>query len=129
MKSLYSPTELKQFRDGIDAYRVGDYYNAHEAWEELWSNPALPSRRILQGFIQIAVSLFHAQQGNLKGSRSMMNKALQKFESAPASWNNIHLQELIIDARKWHKHIHTVISIEDINFENAPTLHMIEAHD
>lgn len=56
---------------GIQLFNAGDYFEAHEAWEELWQETAGPQRRFYQGLIQTAVGLLHFCNGNLRGAISL----------------------------------------------------------
>jgi hypothetical protein len=74
-----SVNDQDQFHKGLVAYRQGDYFRAHEEWEELWASYATPERTFLQGLIQLAVSLVHLENGNLKGARNLLRKAREKL--------------------------------------------------
>jgi predicted metal-dependent hydrolase len=56
---------------GIQFFNAGDYFEAHEVWEELWHETAGPQRRFFQGLIQTAVGLLHFCNGNLRGAVSL----------------------------------------------------------
>jgi predicted metal-dependent hydrolase len=56
---------------GVQFFNAGDYFEAHEAWEELWQETAGPDRRFYQGLIQTAVGLLHFCNGNLRGALSL----------------------------------------------------------
>ena len=56
---------------GIDHFNVCDFFEAHEAWEELWTEYQGPSRKFYQGLIQAAVALHHFGNGNIRGSRKL----------------------------------------------------------
>ena len=45
------------FNEGLEHYRSGEFFEAHESWEELWSDFYLEDRRFVQGLIQLSVSL------------------------------------------------------------------------
>ena len=49
----YDPLYLK----GIEFFNACDYFEAHEAWEELWTDYRGELRRFYQGLIQVAVAL------------------------------------------------------------------------
>ncbi|NLC70167.1 MAG: DUF309 domain-containing protein [Desulfuromonadaceae bacterium] len=64
-------TEDEAFRAGTDLFNRGEYFAAHEIWEEIWLAAGGETRRFLQGLIQWALSLYHFQRGNLKGARKL----------------------------------------------------------
>ena len=55
----------KLFNDGIAYYNANEFFEAHESWEDLWSDYYLEDRKFVQGLIQLAVSFVHL--GNVEG--------------------------------------------------------------
>src|SRR3954468_12636853 len=53
---------------GILFFNEGDFFEAHEVWEDLWADSHGDERRFYQGLIQAAVGLFHFGGGNLGGA-------------------------------------------------------------
>jgi len=53
---------------GIVLFNRQDYFEAHEVWEALWLDRALPEKRFIQGLIQVAVGLTHFGNGNVRGA-------------------------------------------------------------
>src|SRR5262249_29627772 len=51
------------------------YFEAHEVWEDIWTNAAGPERRFYQGLIQAAVALFHFGNGNVRGAVKLFHSA------------------------------------------------------
>lgn len=58
---------------GIVLFNRGDWFEAHEAWEDLWHESGPPQRRFYQGLIQAAVGLCHFHNGNLRGAVKLYN--------------------------------------------------------
>src|SRR5262245_46194286 len=52
-------------------FNAGDYFEAHEVWEDLWAEAHGPERRFYQGLIQAAVGLCHFGNGNLGGAAKL----------------------------------------------------------
>ncbi|OYV85765.1 MAG: hypothetical protein B7Z73_12935 [Planctomycetia bacterium 21-64-5] len=65
--SEYDPRYLA----GIEYFNNCDFFESHEAWEEMWSDEAGPSRKFLQGLIQAAVALHHFGNGNIRGAKKL----------------------------------------------------------
>lgn len=53
---------------GVQLFNRGDYFEAHEVWEDLWRATAGPDRAFYQGLIQVAVGLCHYYNGNSMGA-------------------------------------------------------------
>lgn len=56
---------------GIEHFNACDFFEAHEAWEELWTDYHGPSRKFYQGLIQAAVALHHFGNGNIRGAKKL----------------------------------------------------------
>ena len=72
--------EQELFNKGLKYFNNKNYYDAHEEWEELWINHKLKDALLIQGLIQLAVGYFHIKNSNIKGSLSLFNKSIPKFE-------------------------------------------------
>ena len=72
--------EIATLRQGMDYFRAGDYFAAHDAWEEVWRELHGRRRLFWQAMIQLAVGMHHWENENHKGCRSVWNKALQKCD-------------------------------------------------
>ena len=91
-------TEIEQmnelFKKGLDDYESGEYFEAHESWEDLWSDFNFSDRKFIQGLIQLAVSFVHLGNGNLIGAKSLLKKCQNKFIDYSGTHRGINLEEL-----------------------------------
>jgi hypothetical protein len=85
--------------DGIIFFNAGRFFDAHEAWEDLWRETGGPLRLFYQGLVQTAVGLHHLGQGNLNGARAQLSKALSKLEQYPPTFCQIDNGKLVEDIR------------------------------
>jgi|GEM_PF-106695 len=60
-----------KYLEGIELFNTCDFFESHEAWEELWQEDFGPSRKFLQGLIQAAVALHHFGNGNIRGAKKV----------------------------------------------------------
>ena len=65
--NTYDPRYLA----GVLFFNAGDFFEAHEVWEDLWAESHGDDRRFVQGLIQAAVGLFHFDSGNLGGAAKL----------------------------------------------------------
>lgn len=65
---------------GLECARRGDFFAAHEEWEELWLELAGQDKLWVQSLIQAVVALHHAAAGNAAGAGSLKEKASRKLE-------------------------------------------------
>jgi len=79
---------------GLEAYHDGNYFDAHEHWEDLWSDYHFEDRRFIQGLIQLSVSFVHLQNNNLNGAKGLMRKCIEKFRDYSGMQRNIDVDSL-----------------------------------
>jgi Domain of unknown function (DUF309) len=81
----------EQLERGRVAFNHGDYFRAHELWEDVWHELVGPERIVVQGLIQIAAGLHHLQQHRPRPAVSLLRKGLEKLSrSTPGP--TIHLR-------------------------------------
>ncbi len=61
---------------GILLFNEGDFFEAHEVWEDLWHATVGPDRSFYQGLIQVAVGLCHYHNGNWRGALKLHESSL-----------------------------------------------------
>ena len=69
---------------GIVLFNRGDFFEAHEVWEDLWADSGAPERRFYQGLIQAAVGLYHFGNGNLRGALKLYKSGRAYMEAYPS---------------------------------------------
>jgi predicted metal-dependent hydrolase len=80
----------------FDLFNNEEFWEAHEALEELWQ----PTRdRFLQGLIVFAGSLVHVQRNNPSGCRKLLVKALDFLTPYGARHWDLNLEPIIRHAR------------------------------
>jgi len=82
------------FEKGLNEYEKGDYFEAHEAWEDLWSDYNFRDRKFIQGLIQLSVSFVHLSNGNMIGARNLLKKCQDKFSEYNGIHREININEL-----------------------------------
>lgn len=73
--SLFMDVEEVQYDplylEGIKFFNACEFFESHEAWEEVWTEHMGPSRKFYQGLIQAAVALHHFGNGNIRGAKKL----------------------------------------------------------
>ncbi len=59
------------YLEGIIHFNDCEFFEAHDVWEELWTDYQGESRRFYQGLIQTAVCLHHFGNENIHGARKL----------------------------------------------------------
>ncbi len=65
---------------GRAAFNRGEYFLAHELWEEVWrESEDAEQRPFVQGLIQIAAGLHHLQEHRARPAAGLLRKGLEKL--------------------------------------------------
>ncbi|HXA78275.1 MAG TPA: DUF309 domain-containing protein [Candidatus Acidoferrales bacterium] len=95
--------ETGQFRKGVALFNARRFFEAHEAWEELWLIEPEPEKTFLQGLIQLAAAYHHHGRGNPRGMQSLLAAGLAKLARFPDDHRGLALAELRAEAKQWAK--------------------------
>ncbi len=88
-----------QVRQFWELFEKQEYFESHEVLEELWMVATGSERNLYKGLIQIAVSLHHLGDGNLRGARKVFDTARDLLEPYQPSGAGVRLDRLVNDAR------------------------------
>jgi hypothetical protein len=75
--------ERKLFYDGIRLFNEHEFFEAHEAWEDVWRTAYGVKNAFYQGMIQCAVALEHYRRSNPRGVLSLSKSYPPKFRDVP----------------------------------------------
>ena len=110
------------FQEGLTYFKSGEYFEAHESWEELWSDFYLKDRRFVQGLIQLSVSFVHLENNNLKGAKSLLNKCKEKFLEFNHTQRGISVRSLLTEINQVNDAYERLISSKDFDWELVPKI-------
>jgi predicted metal-dependent hydrolase len=83
-----------RFQQGCAHFDNAEYFEAHEVWEDLWNEAHGARHAFLQGLIQVAVALHHAENENWAGTRKLLARALGYLEKGREEGDPIDLEAL-----------------------------------
>jgi len=109
------------FQAGLKLYNEKNFYDAHEKWEDLWSDYYLKDRLFIQGLIQLSVSFVHLKNNNMNGAKSLLKKCKQKLERFDIQ-RGIDVNKLLISIEKVQDNYDHINSAEDFNWNLVPLL-------
>jgi predicted metal-dependent hydrolase len=97
------PEEREQLlRRGIQLFNQGLFFEAHEAWEEIWRSTTPEPRDLFQGLIQVAAALH--QFLDLKRNeapRRTLAKARRRLEPYIPAALGIDIADLLRSVGEW----------------------------
>jgi uncharacterized protein len=94
---------------GADLFNRGLYWEAHEAWEELWLTLEDEPKLFVQGLIQVAAAGHKAfVQRQPSGCVKLLTTALEKLERVPPDSYGVETRQflpavhrMLDEARRW----------------------------
>jgi predicted metal-dependent hydrolase len=95
------PTERTEFALAMRLHNEGEYYEAHEAWEQIWIDEIDDDWRLfVQGLIQVT-SAFHKLfvQREPGGASRLLERGLDKLDKYPPDYLGIDLSRFRDGAR------------------------------
>ena len=88
--------EIKSFQDSlyiaINLFNNKKWYEAHDAFEDIWNTLDGDERQIIQGILQVSVSQFHLSKGNFNGATILLGEGLGRIKTRTNNNLGIDLQ-------------------------------------
>ena len=77
--------DIKSFEDNffeaLNLFNNQKWYEAHDAFEDIWNTVDGDERQIIQGILQVSVSQFHLSKGNLNGATILLGEGLGRIKN------------------------------------------------
>lgn len=105
--------EKTLFRNGIDFFNRGYFFEAHDAFEEIWMDTRGEAVRFYQGLVQVSTGFYHLTMRNKSGALSQLQKGCEKLSAYGDEYEQIDLKTLLSQIRRCIEWINT-LSLEDL---------------
>jgi len=69
------------FFTALNLFNDQKWYEAHDAFEEIWNTVDGDERQVIQGILQVSVSQFHLSKGNLNGATILLGEGLGRIKT------------------------------------------------
>lgn len=63
---------------GVAAFNSGQFFEAHEIWEDLWLETVGPEKVLLQGLVQIAAGYAKVESGVRSGAIKLLERGAEQ---------------------------------------------------
>jgi len=87
------------FIRGVEHFNSLEFWEAHEAWEELWLVAETEVEQFLQGLIQIAAAYHHTKRGTFRGGVRLFDAGLRRLSAFPQRFSGIDRTDVEAAAR------------------------------
>jgi predicted metal-dependent hydrolase len=81
-------------RPGIQHFNAGEWFEAHEAWEDHWGSGGPAERDATLGLIKAAVALHHLAAGNEPGFLWQAKESIPRLRAHAHLWPELGLDAL-----------------------------------
>ena len=108
---------------GLECYRRGEFFEAHEHWEEVWLGLNEPEKSFLQALIQMSAAFHHLNRGNSAGSISLLKRTLRRLEACSMNFGGVQVPALRLEIRHW------VRCLEDVDWQRPNRTPQITLND
>ena len=71
----------KSLLTALNLFNNQKWYEAHDAFEEIWNSVDGDERQVIQGILQVSVSQFHLSKGNLNGATILLGEGLGRIKN------------------------------------------------
>tara|TARA_Y100000590_G_C15649634_1_gene988231 strand:+ start:863 stop:1237 length:375 start_codon:yes stop_codon:yes gene_type:complete len=124
---MKSEEKIKEelFLNGLKSFNDHSFYDAHEYWEDLWSDFRLKDAKFIQGLIQLSVGYFHISNLNINGAKGLLNKCLLKFESYGPQSRGLDVDYIILSVKKSLNNLDAIDDIVDFDWDLVPELKIL----
>ena len=95
---VLSPARRQELvREGVELFRAGKFFEAHEAWEEVWRSTTPEPRDLFQGLVQLAAAFHHLRARQRPDvARRVLAKARRRLAGV------VDAQTLIAQLDEWN---------------------------
>lgn len=101
------------FERGIELFNSGRYFEAHEAFEEVWKESEGDLRLLCQGLVQCCAGLVKHQRDQPDPACTLLSKGLSRLETArPSCRPDINIGQLIRDLKNVEQALRLRVSFE-----------------
>lgn len=103
----FAPEERRRLLwEGIDHFNHGAFYDAHEAWEDVWRSTTPEPKELLQGLIQVAAGMHQILDlQRTAGPRGTLGKARRRLAAyaaaGPGGTLGLDVAELVASVERW----------------------------
>ncbi len=77
--------DIKSFENtfsvALNLFNNQKWYEAHDAFEDIWNTLDGDERQIIQGILQVSVSQFHLSKGNINGATILLGEGLGRIKN------------------------------------------------
>lgn len=103
------PSFEEALRAGAECFNRGEFFEAHEEWEERWLIETGERKRFLHGLIQIAAGFVKIKIGEWSSADGLFTEAQNKLEDFPEEAFGVVLAPLLDAVARCHGEVRLIL--------------------
>lgn len=85
----------------MDLYNAGDFFEAHEVWEDVWLEEEGDVKAFLQGVIKIAAAFHHLSRGTYRGMWDLLIAGKNTLDPYRPAYRGVELERFLRRIERW----------------------------
>ena len=126
MNSVNLESFEDNFLSALNLFNNQKWYEAHDAFEDIWNILDGDERQIIQGILQVSVSQFHLSKGNYNGATILLGEGLGRIKNRTNINLGIDLETL---CKSLEKLLIKLQHREELNENDKPYLVLKEKNE
>lgn len=91
----------REYRRGVELFNAENFWEAHEAWEDLWIREETDLKRFYQGLIQVTSAFHHWGNQNWPGMAKLLRAGVDKLSEYRPFTQGIDVDALLGELSPW----------------------------
>lgn len=83
------------FWQGVQEFNQGQYYACHDTLEALWMEASDPPKSLYQGFLQVAVALYHLGNKNWQGAVILLGEGISRLQAYEPEFSGVNIAKFV----------------------------------
>jgi len=97
--------DWEDFNLGMNLFHTQEFWDAHEAWEQVWKRHLEPSRIFFQGLIQASAGCYQVQRQIYHGAVKHCENARFKLRQFKPVFLNVNVDAFVIGLEHCHHEV------------------------
>lgn len=99
---LSAAARRRLFERGVELFNRQEFFDCHEALEEIWRSTTPEPKDLFQGLIQVAVGFYHfLERQRPDVARRVLAKGRRRLEPLVTGGHGLDLATLLAEVRAW----------------------------
>jgi uncharacterized protein len=113
---VLGPADEEDLERGIALFNGGKYWEAHEAWEEIWKRRPEDGRFFLQALIQLAAAYHQLEKKVYRGVLIHLKQTQERLRLFPSDYLRVDVSELLKTVDRSLSAIQSKRSLADVDW-------------